>query len=54
MNQFFLALLLVLGGICYWLWNENKILVANNAALEGAVATQEDANAGQRQKSQCC
>ena len=42
MNQFFLALLLVLGGICYWLWNENKILVANNAALEGAVATQEE------------
>mgnify|MGYP001159357011 FL=1 len=42
MNQFFLALLLVLSGICYWLWNENKILVANNAALEGAVATQEE------------
>ena len=36
MNQFFLALLLVLSGICYWLWNENKILIANNAALEGA------------------
>tara|TARA_Y100001937_G_scaffold128225_1_gene203144 strand:- start:7086 stop:7481 length:396 start_codon:yes stop_codon:yes gene_type:complete len=42
MNQFFLALLLVLSGICYWLWNENKTLIANNAALETAVSTQEE------------
>ena len=42
MNQFFLALLLVLSGICYWLWNQNKTLIANNAALETAVSTQEE------------
>ena len=43
MQQFFLAIILVLGGACYWLWSENKTLVANNAALETAVATQEEA-----------
>ena len=43
MQQFFLAIILVLGGACCWLWSENKTLVANNAALETAVATQEEA-----------
>ena len=28
---------------CYWLYNENTTLKANNVALEGAVATQEEA-----------
>ena len=43
MNQFLLAALVVLGGASYYLWNENKILMANNAKLETAIATQEEA-----------
>lgn len=43
MNQFFLALVLILSGLCYYLWNENKTLIANNAQLETAIATQEQA-----------
>ena len=43
MNQFLLAALVVLGGASYYLWNENKILTANNAKLETAIATQEEA-----------
>ena len=34
MQQFLLALLLVLGGLSYYLWNENGILKENNAKLE--------------------
>tara|TARA_B100000902_G_C27130255_1_gene823229 strand:- start:547 stop:957 length:411 start_codon:yes stop_codon:yes gene_type:complete len=42
MHQFYLALILFLGGISYYLWNENSILIANNAKLEGAVQLQEE------------
>lgn len=42
MHQFYLALILFLGGISYYLWNENTTLVANNAKLEGAVQLQEE------------
>ena len=43
MQQFLLALLLVLGGLSYYLWNENGILKENNAKLEIAIETQEEA-----------
>ena len=43
MQQFLLALLLVLGGLSYYLWNENGILKENNAKLEVAIQTQEEA-----------
>ena len=42
MNQFFLALLLVLSGLCWWLWQDNQALRQNNATLEVAVQTQEE------------
>ena len=43
MNQMLLAFCLVLGGTSYWLYTENETLKANNAKLEGAIATQEEA-----------
>ena len=43
MQQFFLAIILVLGGACYWLWNENTTLRENNVKLESAVQMQEEA-----------
>ena len=43
MHQFYLALILFLGGLSYYLWNENTTLVANNAKLKGAVQLQEEA-----------
>tara|TARA_R110000803_G_scaffold50107_1_gene104090 strand:+ start:520 stop:915 length:396 start_codon:yes stop_codon:yes gene_type:complete len=43
MQQFLLALVVVLGMSAYYLYNENKTLTTNNALLEGAVATQKDA-----------
>jgi hypothetical protein len=43
MQQFFLAIILVLGGACYWLWNENTTLKENNVKLESAVQMQEEA-----------
>ena len=43
MQQFLLALLLVLGGLSYYLWNENGILKENNAKLEIAIQTQQEA-----------
>ena len=43
MNQFVMALCLVLGLSSYYLYNQNQILQANNAQLETAVATQEEA-----------
>ena len=43
MQQFLLALLLVLAGLSYYLWNENGILKENNAKLEVAIQTQEEA-----------
>ena len=43
MQQFLLAFLLILGGLSYYLWNENGVLKANNAKLEIAIQTQEEA-----------
>tara|TARA_R100000152_G_C6780875_1_gene214247 strand:- start:3049 stop:3447 length:399 start_codon:yes stop_codon:yes gene_type:complete len=43
MNQFLIGILLIVSFLCYYLWNENQVLTANNAALETAVATQEEA-----------
>jgi len=43
MNQFFIAIILVLGFATYYFYSENQTLVANNLALEGAIATQEAA-----------
>jgi len=43
MNQLLIGIILVLGLGSYYLYNANQVLTANNAALEGAVATQEAA-----------
>ena len=43
MNQFFIGIILVLGMDSYYLYDQNITLQANNAALEGAVQTQQDA-----------
>ena len=42
MNQVLIGVLLVLGIFSYWLYSENVILKANNAALEGAVEMQKE------------
>jgi len=42
MNQFFMAIILVLGLGSWYLWNENQTLKANNIKLEGAVQMQEE------------
>jgi len=43
MQQFLIAIILVLGFSSYYLYNENKTLTTNNVLLEGAIATQEEA-----------
>ena len=43
MNQFLIGIILILGLGGYWLYNENVTLKANNLALEGAIATQQEA-----------
>ena len=43
MNQFLIGIIIVLGLVGYWLYQENVTLKANNIALEGAVATQQEA-----------
>ena len=43
MQQFLLALLFVLGGLSYYLWNENGVLKENIAMLEVAIQTQAEA-----------
>ena len=43
MNQFFIGIIIVLGLGGYWLYQENVTLKANNLALEGAIATQQEA-----------
>ena len=43
MNQFLIGIIIVLGLGGYWLYQENVTLKANNIALEGAVATQQEA-----------
>jgi len=42
MQQFLLALVVVLGISSYYLYTENQVLTTNNALLEGAVATQKE------------
>jgi hypothetical protein len=41
--QFFIAIILILGGSSYWLYNENQTLTANNQKLEYAVEEQKAA-----------
>jgi hypothetical protein len=43
MNQLYIGIILVLGLGSNYLYQQNQVLTANNAALEGAVATQEEA-----------
>ena len=43
MNQLLIGIILVLGLGSYYLYNQNQVLTANNKALEGAIATQEEA-----------
>ena len=43
MQQILIGVILILGMASYYFYSQNKILQANNLALEGAVATQEEA-----------
>ncbi len=43
MQQILIGIILMLGLASYYFYSQNQILQANNAALEGAVATQEEA-----------
>ncbi len=43
MQQVFIGIILFLGFTSYYLFNENKTLTTNNALLETAIATQEEA-----------
>ena len=43
MQQFFIAIILVLGLGCWWLYSENETLKANNVKLEYAVEEQKQA-----------
>ena len=43
MNQLCIGIIVVLGLGSYYLYQQNQVLTANNMALEGAVATQEEA-----------
>ena len=43
MQQVLIGIILFLGFIAYYLFNENKTLAANNFILENAIATQEEA-----------
>ena len=42
MQQFFIAIILVLGLGCWWLYSENETLKANNVKLEYAVEEQKE------------
>ena len=43
MQQIFIGIIIMLGLATYYFYSQNQILQANNASLEGAVATQEEA-----------
>ena len=43
MQQILIGIILMLGFASYYFYSQNQILTANNVALEGAVATQEEA-----------
>jgi DNA-binding protein H-NS len=42
-QQILIGIILILGLSSYWLYQENNTLKTNNIALEGAIATQEEA-----------
>ena len=42
MYQFFIAIILVLGGTSFWLYNENQTLTENNLKLNYAVQEQKE------------
>lgn len=42
MQQILIGIIIMLGLATYYFYSQNQILSANNAALEGAVATQEE------------
>jgi len=42
-QQFLFAIILTLGFTSYYLYNQNKVLTANNIVLENSIATQEEA-----------
>ena len=43
MQQFFIAIILILGLGCWWLYSENQTLTMNNMQLEVAIQQQEEA-----------
>jgi hypothetical protein len=43
MQQFFIAIILVLGLGCWWLYSENQTLTMNNMQLNVAIVQQEEA-----------
>jgi len=43
MNQFFIAIIAILGIGCWWLYSENQTLTMNNMQLEVAIQQQEEA-----------
>ncbi len=43
MQQFFIAIILILGLGCWWLYSENQTLTFNNMQLKVAIEQQEDA-----------
>ena len=43
MQQFFIAIILILGLGCWWLYSENQTLTMNNMQLEVAIEQQEEA-----------
>ena len=43
MQQFFIAIILILGLGCWWLYSENQTLTMNNMQLEVAIKQQEEA-----------
>jgi len=49
MQQVFIGIILFLGFTSYYLFNENKTLTTNNALLETAIASQEEAIASIQQ-----
>ena len=43
MNQLTIGALVVLGGLCYFLYSQNETLKENNIKLENAVQAQQEA-----------
>ena len=43
MQQFFIAIIVILGIGCWWLYSENQTLTMNNMQLEVAIQQQEEA-----------